>query len=59
VGEALAGGEVVGEGPPPGEVREVGAGLGGDEGGAERAEDPLPRRPVSSLLPFEMRAVLT
>ena len=41
VGEALAGGEVVGEAAPPGEVGQVGAVLGGDEGGAERPEDPV------------------
>ena len=41
VGEALAGGEVVGEGAPPGEVGKIGPGFGGDEGGAERPEDPV------------------
>ena len=43
MGEALAGGEVVGEVAPPRQVGEVDAGLGGDEGGAERAEDPVER----------------
>ena len=41
--EALAGGEVVGQGPRATKVGEVDAGLGGDEGGAEGAEDPVER----------------
>jgi hypothetical protein len=43
VGQALAGREVVGQPPPPRQVREVDAGLGRDEGGAQGAEDPVER----------------
>ncbi len=41
VGEALAGGQVVDQAAAPVEIGEVDAVLGGDQGGAERAEDPV------------------
>ena len=41
MGQALAGGQVVDEAAAPVEVGDVDAGLGGDKGGAERAEDPV------------------
>jgi hypothetical protein len=41
MGEALAGGEFTGEAAAPGDVGDLDAVLGGDEGGAERAEHPV------------------
>ena len=53
MGEALAGGEVVDEAPSPREIGEVDAGLGGDEGGTERPEDPVERGRVPPRLGSE------